>query len=622
MTLTFKLSSLLAIGIAAAGMVSPAQAQTPTGTWVNSFTLEGEPKYGPDYPHFDYVNVDAPKGGTVRLGDMGGFDTFNPILPKGEVAGGIGLLYETLMTPSADENNTYYVHLAEALKIAPDYGAVTFRMDADAKWHDGEPVTAEDVVWTFEKLIEVNPDRAQYYANVTSAEVTAPGEVTFTFNQTDNRELPLILGQLLVLPQHWWEGTNAEGETRSISESTLEPPLGSGPYRLASFDAGRSITYQRVEDYWGIDHPTQIGQNNFDEYRIEYFLDLTVMFEAFKGDQFDWWSENQARRWATAYDFPAVQEGRVIQELFPQDYAGSGLMVGFIMNLRRDKFADPLVREALNYAFDFEELSNTLFYGQYERIDSFFFGLPFKSTGLPEGEELEILESVRDQIPEKVFTTPYTNPVSGDPTKLRENLRTALNLFTEAGYTLEGTQMLDPDGQPFTFEILLNGPTIEPVAQNLVTNLAQIGITATIRTVDSPQFINRARSFDYDMIYAGWSQSYSPGNEQRFFFGSSTADQQGAQNYAGVADPAVDALIEKLIVADDRETQEAATKALDRVLLNKHFVIPSYTLRTTRSARWDRFSRPEELPEFSSGFPTLWWWDEDKAEKTGGATAQ
>ncbi|MBB4052018.1 microcin C transport system substrate-binding protein [Devosia subaequoris] len=622
MTLPFKLSSLLAIGLLAAGLTSAAQAQTPTDTWVNSFTLEGEPKYGLDYPHFDYVNVEAPKGGTVRMGDMGGFDTFNPILPKGEVAGGIGLLYESLMTPSLDENNTYYVHLAEALKIAPDYGAVTFRMDADARWHDGEPVTAEDVVWTFEKLIEVNPDRAQYYANITSAEVTAPGEVTFTFNQTDNRELPLILGQLPVLPQHWWEGTNAEGESRSISESTLEPPLGSGPYRLASFDAGRSITYERVEDYWGDDHPTQIGQHNFDEYRIEYFLDLTVMFEAFKGDQFDWWSENQARRWATAYDFPAVEEGRVIKELFPQDYAGSGLMVGFIMNLRRDKFDDPLVREALNYAFDFEELSNTLFYGQYERIDSFFFGLPFKSTGLPEGEELEILESVRDQIPEKVFTTPYTNPVSGDPTKLRENLRTALNLFTEAGYTLEGTQMLDPDGQPFTFEILLNGPTIEPVAQNLVTNLAQIGITATIRTVDSPQFINRARSFDYDMIYAGWAQSYSPGNEQRFFFGSSTADQQGAQNYAGVADPAVDALIEKLIVADDRETQEAATKALDRVLLNKHFVIPSYTLRTTRSARWDRFSRPEELPEFSSGFPSLWWWDEEKAARTGGATAQ
>jgi microcin C transport system substrate-binding protein len=622
MTPASRLASLLLTGLVALGLASPVLAQTQTDVWSHSFQLEGEPKYGPDYTHFDYVNVDAPKGGTVRLGDMGSFDTFNPILPKGEVAGGIGLLYETLMTPSADELNTYYVHLAEALKIAPDYGAVTFRMDPDAKWHDGEPVKAEDVVWTYEKLIEVNPDRAQYYANITSAEVTAPGEVTFTFDQTDNRELPLILGQLLVLPQHWWEGTDAEGNQRDIAESTLEPPLGSGPYRLASFDAGRSITFERVEDYWGVDHPTQVGQNNFDEYRIEYFLDLTVQFEAFKGDQFDWWSENQARRWATAYDFPAVTEGRVIKELFPQDYADSGVMVGFIMNLRRDKFADPKVREALNYAFDFEELSNTLFYGQYERIDSFFFGLPFKSTGLPEGEELEILESVRDQIPAKVFDTPYTNPVSGDPGKLRDNLRTAVELFAEAGYKLEGTQMLGPDGQPFAFEILLNGPTIEPVAQNLVTNLGQIGITATIRTVDSPQFINRARTFDYDMIYSGWAQSYSPGNEQRFFFGSSTANSEGAQNYAGVADPAVDALIEQLTVADDRETQEAVTKALDRVLLAKHFVIPSYTLRTTRSARWDRFSRPENLPEFSSGFPTLWWWDAEKAAKTGGATAQ
>ncbi|SMQ72825.1 microcin C transport system substrate-binding protein [Devosia lucknowensis] len=619
MTRAFKLSSLLLAAFVTVGLAVPAMAQTQTDVWTNSFTLSGEPKYGMDYTHFDYVNVDAPKGGVVRLGDLGGFDTFNPILPKGEPAGGIGLLYETLMGPSSDENNTYYVHLAEALKIAPDYGSVTFRMDPDARWHDGEPVTAEDVVWTFEKLIEVNPDRAQYYANITSAEVTAPGEVTFTFDQKNNRELPLILGQLLVLPQHWWEGTDASGKQRNIADSTLEPPMGSGPYRLASFEAGRSIVYERVEDYWGADHPSQVGQNNFDEYRIEYFLDLSVMFEAFKGDQFDWWTENQARRWATGYDFPAVKEGRVVQELFPQDYADNGLMVGFVMNLRRDKFADERVREALNYAFDFEELSNTMFYGQYERIDSFFFGLPFKSSGLPEGEELEVLESVRDEVPAKVFDTPYTNPVSGDPAKLRANLRTALDLFTQAGYSLQGNQMIGPDGQPFTFEILLNGPTIEPVAQNLVTNLAQIGIAATIRTVDSPQFINRARSFDYDMIYAGWTQSFSPGNEQRFFFGSSTANEQGAQNYAGIADPAVDALIEQLIVADDRETQEAVTKALDRVLLAKHFVIPSYTLRMTRSARWDRFSRPENLPEFSSGFPTLWWWDEAKAEKTGGA---
>ena len=607
------LSAALALTIAA-----PALAQTPTDTWSNSFTMGDTAKYPEGFTNFDYVNVDAPKGGVVRTGDMGGFDTFNPILPKGEVAGGIGLIYETLLAPSLDEVNTYYGLLAQSLRIAPDYGAVTFRMDPSAKWHDGQPVTAEDVVWSFNKAKELNPNQAQYYANVVKAEVTAPGEVTFTFDQTGNRELPLILGQLQVLPQHWWEGTGAKGQARNIAESTLEPPLGSGPYQLAAFDPGRTVTFKRVPDYWGLNQPTQIGTNNFDEYRIEYFLDLTVQFEAFKGDQFDWWNENQARRWATAYDFPAVNEGRIVKELFPQDYAGSGTMVGFIPNLRRAKFQDERVREALNYAFDFEELSNTLFFGQYERIDSYFFGLPFRSTGLPEGEELEILNSVRDLVPASVFTEPYTNPVSGGPQKLRDNLRKALQLLTEAGYTLQGNQLLDPTGAPFTFEILLNGPTIEPVAQNIVTNLGKIGIQVSLRSVDSPQYINRVRSFDYDMIYSGWGQSFSPGNEQRYFFGSTSVNEEGSQNYLGIADRGIDALIDKVIGADDRATQEAATKALDRVLLQRHLMVPSYSLRQSRIARWDRFSHPEPLPEFSSGFPTIWWFDPEKAAKTGG----
>lgn len=601
------------------GLAAPTVAQTPTDTWSHAFTMIEAPKYPTDFPHFDYVNAEAPKGGVVRMGDMGGFDTFNPILPKGEPAGGLGLIYETLLTPSLDEVNTYYGLLAESLRIAPDYGAVTFRMNPAAKWHDGQPVTAEDVVWSFNKSKELNPNQAQYYANVVKAEVTAPGEVTFTFDQTGNRELPLILGQLQVLPQHWWEGTNSRGQPRNIAESTLEAPLGSGPYQLASFDPGRTITYKRVPDYWGLTHPTQIGANNFDEYRIEYFLDLTVQFEAFKGDQFDWWNENQARRWATAYNFPAVTEGRIVQELFPQDFNGYGSMVGFIPNLRRAKFQDERVREALNYAFDFEQLSTTLFFGQYERIDSYFFGLPFRSTGLPQGEELEILNSVKDLVPPSVFTEEYKNPVSGDPQKLRENLRTALQLLTEAGYTLQGNQLLDPSGAPFTFEILLNGPTIEPVAQNLITNLGKIGIQASLRSVDSPQYINRLRSFDYDVIYGGWGQSFSPGNEQRYFFGSSSVNEEGSQNFLGLADPGVDALIEKIIAADDRDTQEAATAALDRTLLHHHLMVPSYSLRQSRIARWNRFSHPDPLPEFSSGFPTIWWYDEAKAAATGGA---
>ena len=599
------------------------QALAQDRVWHHAQSAIGEPKYPEGFTHFDYVNVNAPKGGTVRLGDMGGFDSFNPLLPQGEIVAGIGLIYETLMTPSMDEVLTDYGLLAEAVSYPDDISSATFRLNPDAKWHDGTPVTAEDVIWSFEVGKEINPNLAQYYANVVKAEETAPGEVTFTFDQTGNRELPKILGQLLVLPKHWWEGTDASGKPRNIRAVTLEPPLGSGPYRIGSFSPGRTVVYERVPDYWGIDHPTQVGTNNFDQIRYEFFLDLTVQFEAFKGDQIDWWVENQAKRWATAYDFAAVNDGRVIRELFPQDYNGSGVMVGFMPNLRQERFQNEKLREALNYAFDFEELNRTLFYGQYERIDSYFFGLDgLRWRGLPQGEELEILESVRDKIPPSVFTTEYVNPVSGDPQKLRANLRTALQLLQEAGYTLNGNQLVDASGQQLSFEILLNGPTIEPVATAFQKNLQTIGINATVRTVDSPQYINRVRSFDYDMIYAGWGQSMSPGNEQRYFFSSVSRDQQGSQNYLGIADPGIDALIDRVIFADDRETLEAATRALDRVLMAHHFLVPSYALRNTRAARWDRFSHPDPLPEFSNGFPTIWWWDAEKARKTGGAASQ
>ncbi|MFC0012894.1 extracellular solute-binding protein [Devosia nitrariae] len=601
-----------------AAFVPAQQSLAQERLWHHATSLGVEPKYPEGFAHFDHVNPDAPKGGLVRLAATGGFDTFNPALPQGEPADGLGLIYETLTTPSFDENLVDYGLLADAISYPDDYSSVTFRLNPDARWHDGDPVTAEDVIWSFETIVEINPNQAQYYANVTGVEETAPGEVTFTFDQAGNRELPKIVGQLLVLPKHWWEGTDAKGNKRDIRRSTLEPPLGSGPYRIRNFEAGRSITYERVSDYWGLDHPTQIGANNFDEIRYEYYLDTTVQFEAFKGDQFDWWLENTARRWATGYDFPAVRENRVIKELFPQQYNGSGVLFGFIPNLRQQRFQDSRVREALNYAFNFEELSRTLFYGQYDRIDSYFFGLDdLRWKGLPEGEELEILESVRDLVPPEVFTEEYKNPASEDARALRENLRTALSLLTEAGYRLEGTQLVDANGQQLAFEILLNGPVIEPVASSFRDHLAQIGIAATIRVVDSPQYINRVRSFDFDMIYSAWAQSASPGNEQRYFFGSVSANEEGSSNYAGIADPGIDALIDKVIFADDRETLEAATRALDRVLMAHHFVVPSYTLRTARIARWDRFSHPPTLPEYSIGFPTIWWYDEEKAARTG-----
>jgi microcin C transport system substrate-binding protein len=594
-------------------IADPAQ----NGPWNHATSLLGEPKYPAGFPHFGYVNVDAPKGGLVRLDAMGSFDTFNPILPEGEPGDGIGLVYETLTETPLDDTNASYGHIAEAWAFPPDYSSTTFRLNPKAKWQDGQPITAGDVIWSFNTSIKLNPNMAQYYADVTKVEETAPGEVTFFFSTTNNRELPTILGQMLVLPQHWWEGTDANGKQRDIAASTQELPMGSGPYKMKEFVAGSSITYERDPTWWGATEPVGIGQYNFDLIRFEYFRDLDVAFEGFKGDQFDWWLENRAARWANSYDFPAAQDGRVVKELFPNSYRDSGVMVGFIPNLRLDKFKDARVRHALMLAFDFESLNKTLFYGQYERINSFFYGLPFASKGLPSGAELDILKSVQDKVPEEVFTTEYKSPVGGDPALLRENLRQALDLLTAAGYTLNGNQLVDASGTQFTFEILLNGPTIEPVATAWQTNLRSIGIEASIRPVDSAEYINRVRSRDFEMIYSGWAQSMSPGNEQNFFWGSESAADANSSNYAGIADPGIDALIEKVIFAKDRDELLAASAALDRALLFNYFVIPSYTLRNERVARWDRFSHPDPLPEFSIGFPNVWWYDEAKAAKTG-----
>jgi microcin C transport system substrate-binding protein len=615
LTTTLKKAGLAAL--TALVLLGGAQAQEPQ--WRHATSLTGEPKYLEGFERYDYVNPDAPKGGAVRLSATGSFDTFNPILPQGEVATGLGLVYESLMESSLDEVSTQYGLIAEALSYPDDFSSVTFRLNPKAKWQDGTPITPEDVVWSFEQLIKLNPSQANYYHDVEKAEKTGDDQVTFTFSQTGNRELPHIMSQLLILPRHWWEGTDANGKQRNIGASTLESPLGSGPYRIKSFSPGRTVVYERVPDYWAANERPGIGMNNFDEIRYEYFRDTTVEFEAFKGDQFDWWDEDTARRWAQEYNFAAVTEGRIVQELFPQTYNSTGIMVGFIPNVRLDKFKDERVRRALNYAFDFEELNRTRFYGQYERVTSYFYGLPeFTATGLPEGEELEILESVRDLVPPEVFTEPYENaPPAGDPDKLYENLRTALDLLTEAGYALNGDQLVDANGQQLSFEILLNGPTIEPIAQHLATNLQQIGIAVTVRTVDSPQYINRLRTRDYEMIYTGWVQSASPGNEQRDYWGSQSANAEETRNYAGISDPGIDALIDKIIFADDRETLEAATRALDRVLLAHNFVMPSYALRNSRIARWNRFSHPEPLPEYAIGFPTIWWYDEAKAAQAG-----
>lgn len=604
--------------LAAMWAVNPANAQTMS-EWKKSTALVGEPQYADDFTHFEYVNPDAPKGGIVRLATDGTFDTLNSVPQRGNLGIGLGLIYDTLLTSSLDEISAMYPLIATQMRYPDDYSSVTFQLHSDARWHDGEPLTAEDVVWSFNTLIENNRVYQNYYKHVSGVEVIDDYEVMFTFDQTGNRELPHIVGQLMVMPKHWWEGTDEKGEQRDITKGTLEIPLGSAAYRLSRVVPGRSIQYERVEDYWGQDLPVNVGQHNLDRIRYEYFRDSVVQMEAFKSDDYDYRVESTARVWATGYDFPAVKDERVIKESFAE--RGRGLMVGFIPNLRREKFQDPRVRKALNYAFNFNEMNQALFFDQYERIDSYFYGEELASSGLPTGLELEILESMGDMVPEEVFTTPYENPVSPNTGAYRTNLREAVNLFREAGYKLSDGKMVNAEtGEPFTIEYLLNSNRFEKVALRLKGNFERLGIALSVRIVDSSQWVNRVRSRDFDLIYNGWAQSLSPGNEQLEYFGSAAADQDSARNWAGIKNPAVDKLIQRIIFAKGRDELIAATKAMDRVLLANHYIIPGWTLLSTRTARWDRFARPDTLPAFAEpGFPTIWWYDEEKAARVEAA---
>jgi microcin C transport system substrate-binding protein len=418
------------------------------------------------------------------------------------------------------------------------------------------------------------------------------------------------------MPKHYWEGTDSEGRKRDISATTLEPPLGSGPYRIGDFVAGRTVKLVRVKDYWGEALPAQVGQNNFDELRFEFFRDNAVALEAFKADQVDWIAENSAKQWATAYDFPAMAEKRTIKEEFPINDIGR--MQGFALNLRREQFKDARLRRAFNFAYDFEEMNKQLFFGQYTRISSYFHGTELASSGLPEGEELAILETVRDKVPAEVFTTPYQNPVGGDPEAVRANLRESMRLLKEAGYEIRDRKLVDAKGKPVTVEILVQDPAYERIALFYKPSLERIGVTTSIRIVDSAQYENRERTFDYDMIIDTWGESLSPGNEQREYWGSQSADVSGSRNTIGIKNPAIDSLIDRVIFAKSRVELVAATRALDRVLLWNFYVVPQFTYGFSRYARWDRFSHAEPLPKYAhSGLPSLWWFDAEKAARTG-----
>ncbi len=600
-------------------VVTPAQAQTSTGepAWRHALSLFGDVKYPADFKRFDYINPGAPKGGIARMISLGTFDNFNIAVAgvKGSLAPAAALIYETLMARSQDEVATEYGLLAEAASHPDDFAWVTYRLRKEARWHDGKPVTPEDVIFSIEALKKYSPMYASYYRHVVKAEKLGDRDIKFTFESTGNRELPHIVGELPVLPKHYWEGTDNQGRKRDISATTLEPPLGSGPYRIKEFVAGRSIVLERVKDYWGVYAATQVGQNNFDELRYEFFRDNLVALEAFKADQADWIAENSAKQWATAYDFPAVTEKRVIKEEFPVN--DSGRMQAFAMNLRREQFKDVRLRRAFNYAYDFEEMNKQLFFGQYKRINSYFEGTELASSGLPEGQELAILETVRDKVPADVFTTPYQNPVGGNPEAVRGNLRESARLLKEAGYEVRDRKLVDPAGKPVTVEILVQDPSSERIVLFYKPSLERIGVTTSIRIVDDAQYQNRLRAFDFDMIIDQWGESLSPGNEQREYWGSQAADQPGSRNAIGIKNPAVDALIDRVIFAKDRKELVAATRALDRVLLWNFYVVPQFTYGFSRYARWDRFGHAE-LPKYArSGLPSLWWFDADKAARIG-----
>lgn len=568
----------------------------------------GAPRYQAGFAHFDYVNPAAPKGGEVSMAVAGGFDNFNPVVSKGDAASGLNLVFDTLLKPADDEITASYGLLAEGVAFPEDVEYATFRLRKEARWADGQPVTPEDVIFSLDHAKDLNPQYAMYYAHVVKAEKTGERDVTFRFDQKKNLELPNILGQLPIVPKHWWEGKDAKGQQRDISRTTLEPVMGSGPYRIASFQPGSRVSYELRDDYWGKDLNVNVGQNNFRTFTYTYFGDLDVAFEAFRSGAVNVWMENSAKRWATGYEFPAMKDGRVKREQLENGARKSGVMVGFIPNMRRGQFQDQRVRKALNLAFDFEELNRTTFFSQYQRVGSYFYGTELASTGLPEGRELEILNTVKDKVPASVFTTPFVNPVGGKPDMARNNLRAAIALLKEAGYEIRGRRMVNAKtGAPLSFEILLDGNTLERVALPFATNLKKIGLDVRVRTVDEAQYINRVRSFDYDMIYSGWGQSLHPGNEQAEYWGSKAAKREGSKNYAGISDPAIDTLVQSVIFAHGQDELKAAIKALDRVLLAGDYIVPGYTLRAERYAYWDRFARPAVLPTYSSGFPDAWW---------------
>jgi len=567
--------------------------------WRYGATLFGELKYSADFKNYDHVNVDAPKGGRLNQAALGGFDSFNPFVVRGRAAAGLnsqgGLLYDSLFAQAVDQSSTSYGLLAEAFRFAEDYSWAVYRLNPKAKWHDGKPITPEDVRWSMETLRKINPLWSNYYANIERVEVTGENEVAFFFDQKNNRELPQIIGDLPVLPKHWWTGKNAAGETRDITKPIAEPPMGSGPYKIGKFKMGKSITWERVKNYWGADVATQKGRFNFDEIRYTYFLEQTAIWEAFKkGGIIDLRQENRSQRWARSYDFPAIKKGDVLKREFPK--TGAQVYQGYYLNTRKDKLKDRRVRQALTLLFDFETMNKNLFFNAYTRTDSFYEGGELQSSGIPQGRELEILEEYRGKIPDEVFDKEFVIPDFSQAGSFRKAQREALKLFTDAGFTFKAGKMLDKNGRQFTLEFIGNSPSDERIANPYFENLRTLGIKPSLRVLDTAQYKNRLDKFDYEVTGVVTRQSLSPGNEQREYWSSNAAETKGTRNYSGISDPVVDELIEKLISASSREELLNFTRALDRILKWQYYAIPQWHNPTERLAWWRKLQFVDKQP--------------------------
>lgn len=575
----------------------------------HAFAMHGDPKYPAGFDHFDYVNPDAPKGGEIRLATSAPFDNLNGFIIKGVPAPGIGMTYMTLMENADDEAFTEYGLVAESVEMPQDRSSVTFNLRPEARWNDGKPLTAEDVVWTFNTLMtKGHPFYRAYYGHVKEAVVENPHRVKFNFGMAGNRELPLIMGQMPVLPKHYWADKNFEA-------TTLTAPLGSGPYKVKSVDAGRRIVYERVKDWWGKDLAVNRGRYNFDTIVYDVYRDETVLLQALFANAYDFRNENVAKSWYGEYDQQNPVKDGLIQKVEIKHEIPTG-MQSFAYNTRRAIFADPKVREAIGYAFDFEWSNKQFAFGAYKRTSSYFANSELASSGLPQGKELEILEKFRGKIPEEVFTKEFSNPkTAGTGQDLRVNLSKAKQILADAGWKVGKSGLLEKDGKPLKFEILINSDMFQRWINPFIQNLKKLGIEATLRLVDTAQYQNRTDSFDFDMTVGSFPQSLSPGNEQVDFWGSEKADVNGSRNIIGIKNPVVDELIQLIIRAQDREELVALSHALDRVLLWNYYVIPQWHLDIHRIAYWNKFGRPDVTPKYGLGVPDTWWYDADKAAK-------